>query len=70
MAKGPGVVIGWLALLTLAVFVVAGLAFWAFRLDGVNGAGPVANPVEGVWQAMLRVVDAVRSELAVPIRTN
>jgi ion channel POLLUX/CASTOR len=58
LAKGPGVVIGWLALVTLAVFVVAGLAFWGFRLDGVNGAGPVSNPAEGIWQAMLRLVDA------------
>jgi Trk K+ transport system NAD-binding subunit len=58
LAKGPAVVIGWLALVTLAIFVIAGLAFWAFRLDGVNGAGPVTNPMEGIWQAMLRVVDA------------
>ncbi len=58
LARGAGVVIGWLALLTLAIFVVAGLAFWAFGLDGVNGEGPVPNPAEGIWQAMLRVVDA------------
>jgi hypothetical protein len=58
LAKGPAVVIGWLALVTLAIFVIAGLAFWGFRLDGVNGAGPVSNPMEGIWQAMLRVVDA------------
>ncbi|MBN1091324.1 hypothetical protein JKP75_01155 [Blastococcus sp. TML/M2B] len=58
LARGAGVVIGWLALLTLAIFVVAGLAFWGFGLDGVNGEGPVANPAEGIWQAMLRVVDA------------
>ncbi|SFK90952.1 CASTOR/POLLUX-related putative ion channel [Geodermatophilus ruber] len=58
LARGPAVVIGWLALVTLAIFVLAGLLFWAFRLDGVNGAGPVGNPAEGIWQAMLRVVDA------------
>ncbi|WP_029431195.1 hypothetical protein [Blastococcus sp. URHD0036] len=58
LSRGPAVVIGWLALLTLAIFVVAGLAFWAFRMEGVNGEGPVPNPVEGIWQAMLRVVDA------------
>ncbi|RBY87319.1 hypothetical protein [Blastococcus sp. TF02A-26] len=58
LARGPAVVIGWLALVTLAIFVLAGLAFWAFRLDGVNGEGPVSNPAEGIWQAMLRVVDA------------
>lgn len=58
LSRGAGVVIGWLALLTLAIFVVAGLAFWAFGLDGVNGEGPVPNPAEGIWQAMLRVVDA------------
>jgi Trk K+ transport system NAD-binding subunit len=58
LSRGAGVVIGWLALLTLGIFVVAGLAFWAFGLDGVNGEGPVPNPAEGIWQAMLRVVDA------------
>src|SRR4051794_727718 len=58
LSRGPAVVIGWLALLTLAIFVIAGLLIWVFRLEGVNGAGPVANPFEGIWQAMLRVVDA------------
>jgi Trk K+ transport system NAD-binding subunit len=58
LAKGPTVVIGWLAALTLMIFVVAGLALWAMQVDGVNGEGPVANPAEGIWQAMLRVLDA------------
>jgi len=58
LAKGPAVVIGWLAALTLAIFVVFGLIFWAFRVDGINGGPPVPNPIEGIWQAMLRVVDA------------
>ncbi|MCW2583648.1 MAG: hypothetical protein JWQ53_2438, partial [Klenkia sp.] len=58
LAKGPAVVIGWLAALTFAIFLVFGLVFWAFGIDGVNGGPPVSNPVEGVWQAMLRVVDA------------
>jgi K+/H+ antiporter YhaU regulatory subunit KhtT len=58
LAKGPSVVIGWLALVTLAIFVVAGSLVWAFRFDGVNGGGPVDNPAEGIWQAMLRVLDA------------
>ncbi|MEI4280992.1 CASTOR/POLLUX-related putative ion channel [Klenkia terrae] len=58
LAKGPTVVIGWLAALTFGIFVVFGIIFWAFRVDGINGGPPVPNPVEGVWQAMLRVVDA------------
>ncbi len=58
LAKGPTVVIGWLAALTFAIFVVFGVVFWAFRVDGINGGPPVPNPVEGIWQAMLRVVDA------------
>ncbi len=58
LAAGPTVVIGWLAGLTLAIFVFFGLVFWAFRVGGVNGGPPVADPLEGIWQAMLRVVDA------------
>jgi hypothetical protein len=58
LAKGPTVVIGWLAAVTVALFVLFGIVFWAFQVDGINGGPPVSNPVEGIWQAMLRVVDA------------
>jgi ion channel POLLUX/CASTOR len=58
LAKGPAVVIGWLATLTVAVFVFFGVVFWAFRVEGINGGPPVSDPLEGMWQAMLRVVDA------------
>ncbi|KQS68761.1 hypothetical protein [Modestobacter sp. Leaf380] len=58
LAKGPAVVIGWLAALTLAIFVLFGVLFWVTGLTGVNGGAAVSNPLEGIWQAMLRVVDA------------
>lgn len=58
LSRGPIVVIGYLGLVMLAIIAVASVLLWVLRLKGVNGGGPVDNPFDAFWQALLRVVDS------------
>jgi hypothetical protein len=58
LSRGPIVVIGYLGLVMLAIIAVSSVLLWALRLKGVNGGGPVDNPFDAFWQALLRVVDS------------
>lgn len=55
LARGTGVVIAWLGVVTIALVVVAGAAI---QIAGVtiNGAHP--GFFEGVWQALMRAMDS------------
>jgi ion channel POLLUX/CASTOR len=54
LSRGPARVIGWLALLTLIIIVLAGLIELA--LGGYGGASNGFG--ENLWQSMLRVLDS------------
>jgi len=56
LSRGPGVVIGWLGLITLAVIIVSSLVLTIFQLDGVAG-DPRVSWFEDFWQSMLRLLD-------------
>jgi Trk K+ transport system NAD-binding subunit len=56
LSRGPLIVIGYLALIVIAIVVVAALLLTAFRLNGVNGGGSLSFP-EAFWQSLLRVLD-------------
>jgi len=57
LSRGPSVVVGWLGFITVGIVVVVGLLVALAQVDGVSGGKPV-GVVEGVWQALTRVVDA------------
>jgi hypothetical protein len=56
LARGPLVVIGYLALIMLAIILVAALLLTTFRLAGVAGGGKLGF-AEAFWQSLLRVLD-------------
>lgn len=56
MAAGPIALIGWLALVSLAVIVVAGL-FLALTGIAPEGGEPVSF-IEGAWASLMRTMDA------------
>ena len=56
LSRGPVVVIGWLGVLTVLVFVVAGVLLSVLGLTGVDG-GERLGLAEGTWQALLRTLD-------------
>lgn len=57
LSRGPGVVIGWLVLLTLAVIVVAATVDNLFGFVGVDDRNEGLNFGESMWQSLLRVID-------------
>ena len=56
MAGGPIALIGWLALMSLAIIVVAGL-FLALTGIAPEGGEPVSF-IEGAWASLMRTMDA------------
>ncbi|MBW9062418.1 hypothetical protein JNB71_03720 [Rhizobium herbae] len=56
MAAGPIALIGWLAVISLIVIVVAG-AFLALTRIAPEGGQPVSF-VEGAWESLMRTMDA------------
>lgn len=56
MAAGPIALIGWLALMSLAIIVVAGL-FLALTGIAPEGGEPVSF-IEGAWASLMRTMDA------------
>jgi voltage-gated potassium channel Kch len=57
LSRGPGVVIGWLVLLTLVVIVVAASVDNLFGFVGVDDREEGLGFVESMWQSLLRVID-------------
>ena len=57
LSRGPSVVVGWLGFITIGIVVTVGLLVALAQVGGVSGGKPV-GVVEGVWQALTRVVDA------------
>ena len=56
MAAGPIALIGWLAVISLIVIVIAGL-FLAFTGITPEGGEPVSF-IEGAWESLMRTMDA------------
>lgn len=56
LSRGPGVVIGWLGLITLAVIIVSSLLLTIFQLDGVAGEKRI-NWINDFWESLLRLLD-------------
>jgi Trk K+ transport system NAD-binding subunit len=58
LSKGPIAIISWLALVTFLLVIIAGFILFIFGLS----ADPVENKpfdlVEGIWQSLMRVLDA------------
>lgn len=57
LSRGPSVVIGWLGFITIGIVIMVGLLVALAQVGGVSGGKPVGI-IEGVWQALTRVVDA------------
>ncbi len=57
LSRGPGVVIGWLVLLTLVVIVVAAAIDNLVGFVGVDDREEGLGFVESMWQSLLRVID-------------
>ncbi|MFN8050781.1 MAG: NAD-binding protein [Acidimicrobiales bacterium] len=57
LSRGPSVVVGWLGFITVGIVVAVGLLVALARIQGVSGGKPVGI-IEGIWQALSRVVDA------------
>ena len=57
LARGPLVVIGYLAAVMLAIILVAAALLTVLQLSGVNGGGRLGF-VEAFWQSLLRVLDS------------
>ena len=56
MSKGPGAMMGLLALISLLVVIIAGMLLWALHI-GPEGESPVGF-IEGAWQSLMRTMDA------------
>ena len=56
MAAGPIALIGWLAVISLIVIVIAGL-FLALTGITPEGGEPVSF-IEGAWESLMRTMDA------------
>jgi hypothetical protein len=65
LSKGPIAIISWLALVTFLLVIIAGFILFIFGLS----ADPVENKpfdlVEGIWQSLMRVLDAGTTSLYV-----
>jgi hypothetical protein len=57
LSRGAWVVIGYLGLLTLIIVLIAAVIAALSRLGGINDGDPVGF-LEGVWQYLLRALDA------------
>jgi Trk K+ transport system NAD-binding subunit len=56
LARGPLIVIGYLALIVIAIVAFSALLLTIFRLHGINGNGSLSFG-EAFWQSLLRVLD-------------
>lgn len=56
LARGPLVVIGYLAVITVAIVLVAALLLTVLHLSGVNGGGKLGF-ADAFWQSLLRMLD-------------
>ena len=56
LARGPLIVIGYLALIVVSIVVFSALLLTVFQLSGINGGGSLSFP-EAFWQSLLRVLD-------------
>ena len=58
LSNGPIAIISWLALVTFLLVIIAGFILFIFELS----ANPIENEpfdlVEGIWQSLMRVLDA------------
>jgi voltage-gated potassium channel Kch len=59
LARGPIAIIGWLALASAVIVVIAALTLSLFRIDQVPGdPGSTLGFVEGGWQSLMHAIDA------------
>ena len=56
LSRGPLIVIGYLALIVIAIVVFSAMLLTVFELAGINGRGSLSFP-EAFWQSLLRVLD-------------
>jgi Trk K+ transport system NAD-binding subunit len=56
LARGPLIVIGYLALIMIVIIFGAAILLTAFRLSGISGGGSV-DFANAFWASMLRVLD-------------
>jgi len=59
LARGPVAIIGWLALVSAAIVLLAALTLSLFRIDQVPGdASSTLGFIEGGWQSLMHAMDA------------
>ena len=56
LSRGPLIVIGYLALIVIAIVGFSAMLLTVFELAGINGRGSLSFP-EAFWQSLLRVLD-------------